>query len=204
MYYISSRILENLPSEIYSHLIEKGKKTKYLLLSLFLFKSFITKIPDINKNTAASTSPILIKVKQGYMLCVVYTYWISPVPSYFTGEKSKYSVVVVLLCSVHVGALKFLQDPPQFQASHVGWSVDYNCTTNDPYATVSLLHSRDFGLSYNVLQVSPNKLLLRKQVFTIVNLILSDGGNYKCKATDQSGQTIEWNSGSTLFIQAGL
>ena len=100
--------------------------------------------------------------------------------------------------------LKFLQDPPQFQASHVGWSVDYNCTTDDPYAKVSLLHSRDFGFSYNVLQVSPNKLLLRRQVFTIVNLILSDGGNYKCKATDQSGQTIEWNSGSMLFVQAGL
>ena len=203
MCYISSRILGNFP-KFTAIWLKKGKKTKHLPLSLFLFKLFISKIPDLNKKTGTSASPVLIKVKQCHMLCVVYTYWISPVPSYFTGEKSKYSVVVVLLCSVHVGALKFLQDPPQFQASHVGWSVDYNCTTDDPYATVSLLHSRDFGLSYNVLQVSPNKLLLRKQVFTIVNLILSDGGNYKCKATDQSGQTIEWNSGSTLFIQAGL
>ena len=108
------------------------------------------------------------------------------------------------LLSVGVGALKFLQDPPQLQASHVGWSVDYNCTTDDPNATVSLLQSKDFGTSYNVFPVTPNKLLLREQVFTIVNLILSDGGNYKCKATDQSGQAIEWKSGSMLFVQAGL
>ena len=108
------------------------------------------------------------------------------------------------LLSVGVVALKFLQGPPQLQASHVGWSIDYNCTTDDPNATVSLLQSKDFGISYNVFPVTPNKLLLREQVFTIVNLILSDGGQYKCRATNQSGQTIEWNSGSMLFVQAGL
>ena len=137
---------------------------------------------------------------------VWFVYRFSPVSSYFNDGKSKYSVVVVfvLLFSVGVGALKFLQDPPQLQASHVGWSVDYNCTTDDPNATVQLLHSRDFGVSYNVLPVTPNKLLLRKQVFTVVNLILLDGAYYKCKATDQSGQTIEWKTGSVLFVQAGL
>ena len=82
--------------------------------------------------------------------------------------------------------------------------MDYNCTTDDPNATVSLLQSKDFEISYNVFPVTPNKLLLREQVFSIVNLVLSDGAYYKCKATDQSGQTIEWNSGSMLFIQAGL
>ena len=108
------------------------------------------------------------------------------------------------LLSVGVGALKFLQDPPQLQASHVGWSVDYNCTTDDPNATVSLLQSKDFEISYNVFPVTPNKLLLREQVFSIVNLVLSDGAYYKCKATGQSGQTIEWGIGSTLYIRAGL
>ncbi|CAH3188573.1 unnamed protein product, partial [Porites lobata] len=101
-----------------------------------------------------------------------------------------------------VGALKFLQDPPSVQASYVGWTVDYNCTTDDPSATVSLSYSRNFGISYTVLQVSPNKLVLRKQVFTLVNLILSDRGLYKCEATDQSGQTIQWNCVSMLILQA--
>ena len=135
-----------------------------------------------------------------------FVYRFSPVSSYFNDGKSKYYVVVVfvLLFSVGVRALKFLQGPPQLQASYLGWSVDYNCTTDDPNATVSLLYSRDFGFSYNVFPVTPNRLILRKQVFTLVNVILSDGGYYKCKATDQSGLTIEWKSGSMLFVQAGL
>ena len=122
----------------------------------------------------------------------------------FQMVESQDILISFALFSIGVGALKFLQDPPQLQAPHVGWSVDYNCTTDDPNATVSLLQSKDFGISYNVFPVTPNKLLLRKQVFTLVNLILSDGGNYKCQATDQLGQTIEWNTGSMLFIQAGL
>ena len=69
---------------------------------------------------------------------------------------------------------------------------------------MSLLQSKDFGFTYKVFPVTPNKLLLREQVFTIVNLVLADGGNYKCKAMDQSGQTIEWDRGSTLYVQSGL
>ena len=118
--------------------------------------------------------------------------------------ESRDILISFALFSVGVGALKFLQDPPPIQASHVGWSVDYNCTTDDPNATVSLLQSKNSGISYNVFPVTPNKLLLRKQVFTIVHLIISDGGRYKCRATDQSGQTIERNRGSMLFVQAGL
>ena len=44
-----------------------------------------------------------------------------------------------------VGALKFLQDLPSVQVSYVGWNVDYNCTTDDPSATVSLLYSRNLA-----------------------------------------------------------
>ena len=118
--------------------------------------------------------------------------------------ESRDILISFALLSVGVGALKFLQDPPPIQASHVGWSVDYNCTTDDPNATVSLLQSRDFEISYNVFPVTPNRLLLSKQVFTIVHITLSDGGQYKCKATDQSGQTIQWKTGSMLFVQPGL
>ena len=122
----------------------------------------------------------------------------------FQMVESRDILISFALFSVAVGALKFLQDPPPSQESHVGWSVDYNCTTDGPNSTVSLLHSNNLGISYNVIPVTPNKLLLRKHVFTIVHLILSDGGQYKCRATDQSGQTIEWNSSSILIVQAGL
>ena len=125
----------------------------------------------------------------------------------FQMVESRDILISFALLSVGVGALKFLRQyiyPPP-QGSFVGGrSVDYNCTTDDPNATVLLLHSGDFGVSYNVIPVTPNRLLLRKQVFSMVNLILSDGGYYKCKATDQSGQTIQWNNGSMLCVQAGL
>ena len=122
----------------------------------------------------------------------------------FQMGESRGILISFALCSVGVGSLKFLQDPSQLQESHVGWSVDYNCSTDDPNATVLLLKSTDFGFSFNVFPVTPNKLLLTKQVFTIVNIVLSDGAQYKCKATDQSGQTIQWPSGSLLFVQEGL
>ena len=121
----------------------------------------------------------------------------------FQMGESRGILISFALCSVGVGALKFLQDPPPRQTSHVGGSVDYNCTTDDPNATVLLL-SYYFWTPYNVIPVSPNKLLLRKQVFTIVNLTFSDEKYYKCNATDQSGQTIEWNTGSELFVRPGL
>ena len=122
----------------------------------------------------------------------------------FQMGESRGILISFALCSVGVGALKFLQDHPSIQGSHVGQSVDYNCTTDDPNATVLLLKSTDFGFSFNVFPVTPNKLLLTKQVFTIVNIVLPDGAQYKCKATDQSGQTIQWQTGSLLFVQAGL
>ena len=118
--------------------------------------------------------------------------------------ESRGTLISFALFSIGVGALKFLQDPPSIQGSDVGQSVDYNCSTDDPNATVLLLQSTDFGFSFKVFPVTPNKLLLRKQVFTIVNIVLWDGAHYKCKATDQSGLTIEWKSGSMLFVQAGL
>ena len=121
----------------------------------------------------------------------------------FQMGESRGILISFALCSVGVGALKFLQDPPSIQASHVGQSVDYSCSTDDPNATVLLLKSTDFE-PFKVFPVTPNKLLLRKQVFTIVNIVLSDKAEYKCKATDQSGQTIQWPSGSFLFVEAGL
>ena len=122
----------------------------------------------------------------------------------FQMVESRDILISFALFSVGVGALKFLQDPPSIQASHVGLSVDYNCTTDDPNAKVSLLQSKDFAFIYNVFPVTPNRLLLREQVFTIVNLVLSDEGNYKCKATDLSGRTIVWTHGSFLYVESGL
>ena len=89
--------------------------------------------------------------------------------------------------------------------SHEGFNMDFNCSTNDPNATVSLLFSTDSGYSWSEKTVTPNKLILQGQVFTLLNLIASDGGMYVCKAKDQSGHTIHWRSGTgMLHIYPGM
>lgn len=81
-------------------------------------------------------------------------------------------------------------------------NMDINCSTNDPYATVQLFHSKDFA-SYTERTLSPEKLHLNKQVFTLLNLDVKDAGQYNCKATDRQ-QTIEWpSSHGLLFLSQG-
>ncbi|PFX21499.1 Leucine-rich repeats and immunoglobulin-like domains protein 2 [Stylophora pistillata] len=101
-----------------------------------------------------------------------------------------------------VEALKFLNPPSQVLSGFIGMNIDVNCSTNDPYATVQLFHSRDF-VTYTERTLSPEKLHLNKQVFTLLNLGVKDSGQYKCKATDGQ-QTIEWpSSHGFLFLSQG-
>ena len=86
--------------------------------------------------------------------------------------------------------------------SYVGRNHDFNCTTDDPNATVSLWHNRGSG-TWTEKHVTLNELALRGQVFTLLNLVLLDGGQYRCKATDQSGQTIQ-SSQVFLYVDAGV
>ena len=67
--------------------------------------------------------------------------------------------------------------------------MDFNCTTDDPAATVALLHSQGIG-ALTERSLSPNKLILDGQVFTVLNLAVNDAGRYACRATDQSGISI--------------
>ena len=87
-------------------------------------------------------------------------------------------------------ALRFLDPPPPIATGHFGWNMDFNCTTDDPDATVSLLHPKYFGHPWTERAVTPNKIVLKGQTFTVLKLIKDDAGNYKCKARDKSGGTI--------------
>ena len=70
---------------------------------------------------------------------------------------------------------------------------------------MSLLFSDNFGASWSEKPVTPNKVVLKKQVFTLINIVLRDGGIYACRATDQSGKTIQWPSNhGFFFVQSGL
>ncbi|CAH3045161.1 unnamed protein product [Pocillopora meandrina] len=101
-----------------------------------------------------------------------------------------------------VDPLKFLSPPPQVSSGYLGMNFDFNCSTNDANATVKLLFAADF-VNYNERTLSPEKLHLNKQVFTLLNLGVRDGGQYRCKATDGK-KTIEWPSThGLLFLSVG-
>lgn len=101
-----------------------------------------------------------------------------------------------------VDALKFLNSPPQVLNGFLGMNIDFNCSTNNANATVQLFHSRNF-ITSTERTLSPEKLHLNKQVFTLLNLGVKDSGQYKCKATDGQ-QTIEWPSSyGLLFLTEG-
>lgn len=89
----------------------------------------------------------------------------------------------LIFASVGTGALHFIGNSPSFILRHSGLSASIDCTTDDPNATVTLLHS---GVERPLRE---NKIVLNEQVFTVLNLTVSDGGIYKCKATSQSGSS---------------
>ena len=99
-----------------------------------------------------------------------------------------------------VGAFRFLNGAKQILSGHFGLNMVFNCSTDDPNATVSLLFSNNFGFSWTEKTVTPNKLIKEGQVFTLLNLIVSDAGSYACKATNPSGQTIQGPSRTGMLL----
>ncbi|XP_068702886.1 fibroblast growth factor receptor 4-like isoform X1 [Montipora foliosa] len=97
-------------------------------------------------------------------------------------------------------ALNFIDDSMQFIPAHLGLNTNINCTTDDPNATVTLLHSQGAQpLQERPLQA--NKIVLNEQVFTVLNIIVSDGGIYSCKATSQSGTTITRQNNIVVVVR---
>ena len=110
-------------------------------------------------------------------------------------------VLMVICFPAGVWALTFLSPPPIVLSAYLDLNMNVNCTTDEPSATVKLLHQPTF--TYWVERaVKPSKLILRGQVFTLLNVIVSDGGRYKCKATYKN-ETIEWPTGALAVISRG-
>ena len=86
--------------------------------------------------------------------------------------------------------MKFIGKLDVYATAYLGFSVDFNCTTDDPTASVALLHNDQGSGSLTERPLTPNKLILDGQVFTMLNIAVSDGGQYACRATDQSGTII--------------
>ena len=109
---------------------------------------------------------------------------------------------MIVYFAIGVDPLKFLNPPPQVSSGYLGMNFDFNCSTDDANATVKLFFAADF-VNYNERTLSPEKLHLNKQVFTLLNLGVKDGGQYRCKAT-AGKKTIEWPSThGLLFLSQG-
>ena len=110
-------------------------------------------------------------------------------------------VLMVIFFSTGVGALTFVSPPPPVVTAYLSLNMNVNCTTDEPSATVKLLHQPSFS-NWVERVVEPSKLILRGQVFTLLNVIVSDGGRYKCEATYKN-ETIEWPTGALALIRPG-
>ena len=92
--------------------------------------------------------------------------------------------------------MKFIGKLDQFASAYLGFSMDFNCTTDYPAASIALLHNQQGSGTLTERPLTPDKLILDGQVFTVLNIAVSDAGQYACRATDQSGTTI---TSSRLF-----
>jgi len=82
----------------------------------------------------------------------------------------------------------------------VGQNVEIDCSTNDEDAKVSLLHKNHPLVAFKKRQLDENKLSRRGQVFTLLNVDLSDAGIYACEASNQASRMIRWPSGTGYLI----
>ena len=99
--------------------------------------------------------------------------------------------------------MKFIGQLDPFASAYLGFSMDFNCTTDDPAATVALLHNQGFG-PLTERPLTPNKLVLDRQVFTVLNIAVSDAGQYACRATNQSGTSITSSQLYRVLQRGGL
>lgn len=82
----------------------------------------------------------------------------------------------------------------------MGQNVEIDCSTNDEDAKVSLLHKNHPLVAFKKRQLDENKLSRRGQVFTLLNVDLSDAGIYACEASNQASRMIRWPSGTGYLI----
>lgn len=114
--------------------------------------------------------------------------------------------VCSFFCLFQTEPLAFLMQPKTILLGYLGQNLQINCSTNDENATVSLLHKRHSLTVFTKRKPEANKLLIQGEVFTLLNLDLSDGGMYSCEAKDQANNRIRWprDTGYLILSQGKL
>lgn len=83
---------------------------------------------------------------------------------------------------------------------YMGQNLQINCSTNDEKATVSLLHRHHSLAAFTKRKPEANKLSMKGQVFTLLNLDLRDAGMYSCEANDRANNSIRWPVGTGYLL----
>lgn len=91
-------------------------------------------------------------------------------------------------------ALSFLVKPDVILHGYQAHSLTLNCSTNDRNATVSLYHRHHPLAPFRKRKIDAKKVLLKGQVFTLLNLSLKDQGTYACEAKTEENESIRWPS----------
>ena len=78
---------------------------------------------------------------------------------------------------------------PIFQRVQRGGDKDFNCSTNDPNATVAFWMKKG-ALPWKKRELKPEKLVRKGDVFTLLKIDSNDAYSYRCQAVSSTGQTI--------------
>ena len=90
--------------------------------------------------------------------------------------------------------LSFLVKPDVILHGYQAHSLTLNCSTSDRNATVSLYHRHHPLAPFRERKIDAKKVLLKGQVFTLLNLSLKDQGTYACEAKTEENESIRWPS----------
>ena len=90
--------------------------------------------------------------------------------------------------------LSFLVKPDVILHGYQAHSLTLNCSTNHRNATVSLYHRHHPLAPFREQKIDAKKVLLKGQVFTLLNLSLKDQGTYACEAKTEENESIRWPS----------
>ncbi|XP_022797152.1 hemicentin-1-like isoform X1 [Stylophora pistillata] len=105
------------------------------------------------------------------------------------------------MTSLHVREpLTFLVKPNVILHGYQGRRLMINCSTNDRNATASLYYRRHPLAPFRERKIDAKKLMLKGQVFTLLNLSQKDQGLYACEAKTEENEIIRWPSGRGYLI----
>lgn len=101
---------------------------------------------------------------------------------------------IFVYCQFFAEPLSFLVKPDVILHGYQAHSLTLNCSTNDRNATVSLYHRHHPLAPFRERKIDAKKVLLKGQVFTLLNLSLKDQGTYACEAKTEENESIRWPS----------